>query len=238
MNVGRRAFLAASAASTMVGPAVHAQTVGVPAVASLALNLVTAQAAEYHGRQALKIALTDARQRVVTAGGAGAGNEATVALLPGEYGNFVMEADIAAEVNGKGPPDVRGFAGLAFRADPSFARFEAIYLRMTNGTLAVPPPGPPRDVRAVQYIAHPDFHFDVSRARAPGVYEKAAPVAPARWLRVRLEVEGPRARFLVDGTLVLDVADLRSGANGRGRVGLFVDDGTDGFFANVSVRPA
>lgn len=236
MTIQRRTFLAAGAAFAISGaPRVLAQGATSPDPAALTLNRVTAQGVEYRGRRAVRIELTDAQQRAVLAGGPGGGNAATMALLPGEFRNFAIEADIAAEVNGKGAPDSRGFAGFAFRATGDGARFEAIYLRMTNGTRAEPRPPAPRDVRAVQYVAHPDFHFDVSRARAPGIYEKGAPVAPATWHRARMAVDGARARFWIDGTEVLDVTDLRSGPNASGRAGLYVDDGTTAYFANLTI---
>jgi hypothetical protein len=39
-------------------------------------------------------------------------------------------------------------------------------------------------------VAHPDFHFAVSRAAFPGRYEQGADVALGRWHRLRLEVRG------------------------------------------------
>ena len=83
-------------------------------------------------------------------------------------------------------------------------------------------------------MAHPDFHYAVSRQKFPGRYEGPAPVALGRWHRLRLEIEGQRLRALVDGGEVLVVNDLKY-AGRRGGVGLWVDDGTRGHFAGVRV---
>src|SRR6267154_651866 len=108
---------------------------------------------------------------------------------------------------------------------------------MTNGRLNTPVPGPPRIERAIQYVAHPDFHFDVSREQYPGRYEKGADIALGRWHRLRLEILGAHLRALVDGVEALVVDDLHY-AGRRGSVGLFVGDGSRGLFANLRVLPA
>jgi hypothetical protein len=129
---------------------------------------------EYRGRRALALELT-AEEQALQLAGAG-GNRPTYAIIPGEFRDGVIEVDIAADLNGLGGAESRGFAGVAFRLDDD-KRFEAVYLRAANGTLNVPMPPAPRDARAIQYISHPDFHFSESRAAAPGIYEKGAPIA-------------------------------------------------------------
>jgi hypothetical protein len=67
-------------------------------------------------------------------------------------------------------------------------------------------------------------------------YEKAAPVAIENWHRLRLDVDGGSLRAVVDGVEVLTMADLRYPGR-QGRIGLWVDDGTEAFFSNLSVTP-
>lgn len=194
---------------------------------------VAGQRVEHQGRQALALELTPEEQNLQLAGAGG--NRPTFALLPGAFQDGVIEVDVAAEPNGRGGPDARGFIGVVFHlADDQ--RFEAVYLRMTNGSLNDPAPPAPRDVRAIQYIAHPEFHFSVSRAEAPGVYEKAAPVAAGRWHRLRLEISGTRLVAKVDGEPVLELDDLRLVRPGR--VGLWVGDGTRAYFSGLRVEDA
>lgn len=189
--------------------------------------------ATFKERSAVAVELTaEAQRRSLRSGG----NAPTFAVLNNDFVNGTIEVDIAGSINGKGDKDSRAFVGIAFHVAERGETFDAVYLRMTNGTKNMPPPPSPRDVRAVQYVAHPDFHFDVSRSKFPQKYEKAALVALDTWHRMRLDVDGTRLRVAVDGAEVLAVDDLRF-ANRKGAIGLFVDDGTVGYFSNLSVKP-
>jgi hypothetical protein len=194
---------------------------------------VQVRRAQFKNQAAVAVELsTDAQKRALNGGG----NGPTIAILNNEFANGVIEVDVAGSMNGKGSPDSRAFVGVAFHVAANAKTFEAVYLRMSNGTKNNPSPPPPRNLRAVQYVAHPDFHFDVSRQQFPEKYEKAAPVALDTWHRLRLDIAGSRLRAEIDGVGVLLVDDLRF-ANHRGAIGLFVDDGTTGYFANLSVKP-
>jgi hypothetical protein len=202
----------------------------VPAI--LATNLVRAKPTQWNGRDCLAVELTDEEQaRIVAGGGA---NGPTYVVTHPDFENGVIEVDVAAELTGRGQKDARGFVGVAFHIDQAKPTYEAVYLRMTNGSLNVPPPPAPLINWAVQYVAHPDFHFRVSRQKYPGRYEKPAKIALGRWHRLRLEIAGSQAEVFVDGEKVLAVADLHY-AGRRGPVGLFIDDGTRGYFANFRV---
>ncbi len=126
--------------------------------------------------------------------------------------------------------DARGFIGLAYRVQADLSAYESIYLRPTNG-----PAAPPRATRAVQYYAYPDHPFDVLRETEPDRYEAAADIAPGRWSRLSVALQGKRFTAHVDGVLVLQ-------GEGKlperpGRVGLWVDIGTEGLFANLTLQP-
>jgi hypothetical protein len=157
-----------------------------------------------------------------------------LALVPGELQDGVIEVDVAAELNGNGGREARGFVGVVFHLAED-ERFEAVYLRVLNGTLNDPLPPSPRDERAIQYILHPHRHFDVLRTIAPGRYERPASVAVGRWHRLRLEIRGSALTAMIDGETVLTLDDLdllRPGA-----VGLWVGDGTTAYFANLTLSP-
>jgi len=198
----------------------------------LSTNLVRARATTWNGRDCLAVELTDEEQARIVAGN-GANGPTYVVTYP-EFEDGVIEVDVAAELTGRGQKDARGFVGVAFHIDPATKIYEAVYLRMTNGSLNVPPPPAPLIDRAVQYVAHPDFHFRVSREKYPGRYERPAKVALGRWHRLRLEIAGSKAEVFVDGKKVLAVSDLHY-AGRRGPVGLFIDDGTRGYFADLRV---
>ena len=99
------------------------------------------------------------------------------------------------------------------------------------------PSSEPRIDRAIQYVADPGFHFSDSRERYPGRYEKGADIAVGRWHRLRLDIAGQQLRAFVYGREVLTVEDLHF-ARRRGPVGLFVGDGSRGFFRDLSVTRA
>ncbi len=198
-----------------------------------AANLVTATPTTWNGHECLAIELTDAEQalRLKTQGG---GNRPSIAVVAPAFADGVIEAWMAGVLSGRGAPDDRGFVGLSFHIGDGFLSHETVYLRMTNGRLNVPPPPPPRIDRAIQYVADPGFHFSDSRERFPGRYEKGADIALGRWHRLRLEIQGARLSALVDGVEALAVDDLRF-AGRRAPVGLFVGDGSRGYFRDVVV---
>jgi len=201
----------------------------------LATNLVTTSRREWQGLDCLAIELTDDEQRYRLQR-AGGGNRPSIAIVHDDFTDGTLEVAIGAELTGRGAPDDRGFAGLSFHMAGDFTSHETVYLRMTNGRLNDPPPPPPRIDRAIQYVADPGFHFDQSRERFPGRYEKGADIGVGRWHRLRLEILGPRLGASVDGKEVLRVEDLRF-ARRRGQVGLFVGDGSRGFFREMRVTP-
>jgi hypothetical protein len=196
---------------------------------------VKIQSTVYQGRPALKVELSDAIQKKVL--DRLGSNNPVFALLPGDFTNGTIEVDVAAELNGKGAPDARAFAGVAFHIPEDYSVFEAIYLRMTNGRLAQPTPTEPRISRAIQYTAHPDFHWEVSRKNFPGKYESGANIAPATWIRFRLEISGSQVKAYINDEKepALTVDDMKLG-NKSGKIGLWLDDGTAAYFSNLIIE--
>jgi hypothetical protein len=89
----------------------------------------------------------------------------TFVILPITFINGTIEVDILSRLNGKGPADARAFAGLAYRIIDGGDHFEAVYLRPLNGRKTNP--SNPRDQRAIQYFAYPDWPFDRLREMYP-----------------------------------------------------------------------
>jgi hypothetical protein len=198
----------------------------------LATNLVDAAPTSWNEKHSLAVELTEAYQAKLLAAGVGpdANGPSYVTVLPA-FTDGTIEVDVAAELTGRGSPDSRGFIGVAFHIDHD-RTFEAIYLRMTNGSLNDPPPLAPRIDRAVQYVAHPDFHFDASRKVAPGRYECGARIALRRWHGLRLDIAGHTCRTFIDGAETLVVDDLHY-AGRPGPVALWIGNGTRGYFSNL-----
>ena len=88
-------------------------------------------------------------------------------------------------------------------------------------------------------FSYPGYDFDRLRRDAPASYESYVDVVPAQWTRIRIEVSGSRAELFAGEAAqpVLIVTDLKRGAQARGTVGLYVDNGTDGHFCNLRITP-
>lgn len=144
---------------------------------------------------------------------------------------------IEVELEGKPLPtageQARGFVGIAFRISDDNSKFECFYLRPTNGRAE----DQVRRNHSVQYSAHPDFPFSVSRKEAPEKYESYVDLVPGEWTKVKIEVQGDKARLYVHGAEqpCLIVNDLKLGAGQQGGIGLMIGPGTDAHFTNLIV---
>ncbi|MBM3784438.1 MAG: hypothetical protein FJW30_08760 [Acidobacteria bacterium] len=74
------------------------------------------------------------------------------------------------------------------------------------------------------------------RKEEPEKYESYADLQPGEWTRVRIVVEGVKARLYVHGgeQPVLIVNDLKQGSL-AGKIGLWIGPGTIGHFRNIKV---
>lgn len=185
---------------------------------------VTVEAATYQGRKAIRVMETPS----------GREKEApTLVLLPGtEMEDGVIDVEVAGKPAPGAPPDSRGFIGVAFRVAPDASKFEGIYIRPTNGRAD----DQLRRNRSTQYFSYPEFPWHRLRKEAPGQYESYADLVPGEWTRMRIEISGEKARLYVNGAEqpALLVNDLKLG-KGRGAVGLWVGQGTEGYFTNLRV---
>jgi hypothetical protein len=161
------------------------------------LRSVTAAPADIAGRQALRVELTDT---VTFDGKPGVDyvDMPTFVIIPARFTNGTIEVDILSRLNGKGPADARAFAGIAYRIAEGGVRFEAVYLRPLNGRKANPPS--PRDQRAIQYFAYPDWPFDRLRSEYPdGRYEAAADIGPDEWIKLKIGIAETAVDVTVNG---------------------------------------
>ena len=85
-------------------------------------------------------------------------------------------------------------------------------------------------------MSFPDHPWHKLREETPGLYESYADMAPGAWTRLRITVEGERARLYVGGAEqpALIVNDLKLGER-EGAIGLWIGPGTEGFFADLRV---
>jgi hypothetical protein len=114
--------------------------------------------------------------------------------------------------------------------------YDAFYLRPTNGRAE----DQERRNHAVQYISHPDWPWARLRKETPSKYEAYVDLQPNVWTPIKIEVKGDKARLYVHGqphpTLIVN--DVKSGANGKGAVALWIERGTVAHFRNLTIQPA
>lgn len=208
----------------------HALAV-LPAGASL--HSVSATSALIGGRDALRVSLLEA---LAASGTPGVDfiDMPTFVQLPIAFRTGVIEVDVRARLTPTAPDYARAFAGIAYRINDAADHFECVYLRPMNGHKLNPPA--PRDNRAVQYFAYPDWKFDRLRDEFPeGTFEAGADIGPDEWTHLLIEVGEKDLAVKVDGELVLHVHETLAPAT-NGGLGLWVDIGTEAFFSNLTVN--
>jgi len=149
------------------------------------------------------------------------------------FGDGVIEAEIAGDVRAGAPEGARGFVGIAFRVQNDMQTYDAFYLRPTNGRAE----DQVRRNHSAQYVSHPDWPWFRLRKEFPEKYESYVDLVPGTWTKVRIEVRGEKARLYVHDMKqpTLIVNDVKSGANAKGAIALWIDAGTVAHFRNVVV---
>jgi hypothetical protein len=189
---------------------------------------VQADVASYRGRRAVRIVNHDG-----PAGGVGVGNDRVFAIVKKSvFKNGAIEADVAGFPRLGAKPGTRGFIGIAFRVRDEGSRYEAFYLRMTNG-------GADDQLQrnhSAQYVSHPDFPWKL-REENPGVYESYVDLDSGAWTRMKIVVTGTKAQLYVNGAhqpcLIVD--DLKLG-DSQGQVALWTGSDTETYFSNLTVN--
>ncbi len=190
---------------------------------------VTVTGVSYNGSDALEVRIT----------GPNRGFDAdTFAFVPGvDFHDGTIEVDVAGSILPTAQLEARGFIGIAFRIDEAGGSFanEGLYIRPTNGRAE----DQVRRNHSTQYFSYPGYAFDRFRREAPEKYESYADMVPDTWTHLKIEVSGATARLYVGAAAqpALIVRDLKRGADAHGSVGLWVGDGTDGHFRNLSIVP-
>jgi hypothetical protein len=179
---------------------------------------------EYRGRKAVRVT-----EPKINEGG-------ELALVDGvTFHNGTIEAEIAG-LPAKGANDAaRGFIGLAFRVQRDPLRYEAFYLRPTNGRAD----DQLRRNHSTQYVSEPEFPWHRLRKENPGVYESYVDLEVGAWTKIRIVVDGVKARLHVHDAQqpALIVNDLKLGEK-PGGVGLWIGQGTEAYFSSLNVSAA
>lgn len=186
---------------------------------------VSMQEVELEGQKAIRVTKDTAVKKV---------DEATfVRLNDAVFHDGVIEVSLLSRLLPTASPQDRGFIGIAFRISEANDRFECIYIRPTNGRAEQQL----RRNRSTQYFSFPDFKFDRLRKEAAGEYESYADMGLNEWITLRIEVKGAGAKLYINNSPqpALVVNDLKHGPDLRGAIGLFVDQGTEGFFSDLKM---
>ncbi len=231
-----RTIVFAAAAWALAAATSSAQTLPLESTAGLKLHNVQAEPVTHQGKRGLRITYSaEALQQFRSLKPDEQAQFETLAVLEGSnFTNGVIEAEIAGEPAADASEGARGFVGIAFRLRPDMRTYDAFYLRPTNGRAD----DQVRRNHSAQYVSHPDWPWFRLRKETPERYESYVDLEPGKWTRVRIEVQGERARLYVHGqsqpTLVVN--DLKTGAAGVGAVALWINPGTVAHFRNLRIK--
>ena len=158
-------------------------------------------------------------------------------LVGSDFHDGTIELDVRARLMHWADIDCRGFIGFVFRASVNDDRFESFYVRPRNGRSCTEPQ---RRIHTMQYFSYPGYTFAYFRERGIADYEAKADIEMDEWIHLKAEIAGAGAKFYVDDmeTPALVVDEMFGGAELRGGVGLYVDNGTAGNFKNLQVTYA
>ena len=145
-----------------------------------------------------------------------------------------FEGTVELEIKGRDQPG-QSFVGIAFHGQDN-KRFDAVYLRPFNFQALEAD----HQSHSIQYISLPEHDWSELRKDYPGKYESAlipAP-APSSWVKLKLTIEGQRVSAFVNGAdkpaLSVELLNDRR----KGKLGLWVGNGSDGWFRNLKITPA
>lgn len=163
-----------------------------------------------------------------------ADDEPTFVRVKGyDFQDGTIEVSVLSKLRADAPAHARGFIGVAFRINETNSKFECIYIRPANGRAD----DQVRRNHSIQYFSYPDYKFDRLRRETPERYESYADMGLNEWIRIKIVVKGMQAKLYLNGKTepALIVNDLKHGEGQSGAIGLFVDIGTEGYFADLNL---
>jgi hypothetical protein len=188
-------------------------------------NLVTMSIEKMDGQNVLKV-VKDSTIKAV--------DEPTfVRIKDLDFQNGTIEVKVLSRLLKNAPAMARGFIGVAFRIDENNSKFESIYIRPTNGRAD----DQIRRNHSTQYYSYPDYKFDRLRRESPEKYESYADMGLNEWINMKIVVNGQEANLYLNNAKqpALIVNDMKHGAALTGKIGLWVEVGTEGYFKDLKV---
>lgn len=225
----------------------QARTIKLSSIRDLKVHNAQVEIVTFNGQQALKAEISEeAREKLAEArrrqqaggsrGGPAAGEADRVdhlIVVEENFNNGTIELEIAGEPAPGAAGGARGFVGVAFRVQPDMKTYDCFYIRPTNGRSD----DQERRNHSVQYMSHPDYPWYRLRQETPSKYESYADLQPATWTKLKIVVDGEKARLFLHGNdqPTLIVNDLKTGANAKGAVALWFEGSTIAHYTNLSV---
>lgn len=192
---------------------------------------VVVEAVTYQDRKSVRVtpAVAASAELLPAKNGEGGG---IVVLQGTSFHNGTIEVEMAGMPRAGAVADARGFVGLAFRVGEDPSSYECFYVRPTNGRAD----DQLRRNHSTQYISMPDYAWSRLRREAPGEYESYVDLSPGEWTKIKIEVNGVKARMYVNDSTqpVLIVNNLKHG-DSQGGVALWIGLGTEAYFANLRI---
>ena len=192
---------------------------------------VTLEAVTYQGRKSVRVTpkVAAAEERAALKNDEGGG---IAVLLGSSFHDGTIELDVAGKPRPGAVPDARGFVGVAFRVASDPSKYECFYIRPTNGRAEEQV----RRNHSAQYISMPDYQWSRLRKESPERYESYVDLVPGEWTKLKVEVNGAKARLYVNGSAhpTLIVNDLKFG-DSKGALALWIGLGTEAYFSNLRV---
>jgi hypothetical protein len=224
-------LLAGLIAGLVFPSSARAQIFSLDSTKGLQPHDVTVESVTYHNRKAVRVTPAVAADKELAAQKNGEGGGIAV-ISDTAFHNGTIEVELAGKPRAGAPGDARGFVGIAFRvaADPS--KYECFYIRPTNGRAD----DQLRRNHSTQYISMPDYPWFKLRKESPGQYESYVDVVPGEWTKIKVEVDGSKARLYVSDSPqpVLIVNDLKLG-DSKGSVALWIGLGTEAYFTKLRI---
>ena len=150
--------------------------------------------------------------------------------------NGTIEVRLRSRLLPDAPDFARGFVGIVFRAKENSSEFESFYVRPTNGRGCT---DPVRKAHGCQYFSYPGYTFRYFREFGVTEYEAPVEVGLDEWFTIRAVLSEEQAFFYLNGdpNQVLTVPRLKHGSGSAGRLGIYVDIGTEAFVSDITVVP-
>lgn len=146
------------------------------------------------------------------------------------FHNGIIEMDVKGSLLKSADINDRGFIGFTFRVNEDNSEFECFYIRPTNGNTE----DPIRKQHGCQYFSYPGYTFAYFRKHDILGYEAPIEGYIDKWFHLKGIIHNDTATFYVDGKETLSIKHLKHG-DSKGKIGLYVDNGTDGYFKNISI---